>query len=660
MKILSLTLENFRGIKNLTVSFDGKDADVYGANGTGKTTIANAICWLLIDRPATEEADFTPKTAGTHGINHKASMTVELPNGQRMTLAKDFYEKWTRKRGSSTEEFTGNVTDYYIDGVKSKKKEYTEVLETACGIDLERVKMLMVLGYFADTMKADEKRRILFEMAGDFTDMDVIAANEELEGIEDFFLMPGTEDQHYTVEQWKKIAVEQRKKLNKDLETIPARIDEASKNVAENVEDADVLNAELNRLEEKKAALEEQKRSLSTEDGKQEATHAALAGLEVDLAKQRAAYIEQSTAANRETNAMLDGMTADKRSVVDKLDALKRKHEESRRTLTRMQEQRKALMEEYAEVQSRQWDAGAEICPTCRQPLPPERVEELRAAFNEEKAKQKEDINRRGQECSKGKIDALTVEIDTQAADITAMEHQLKEKEELIGEWRAKIATPPPFEETETYREITARMEELRDGQRIRESAADGVMNSYDRDIAAVKEEIAAVNLRMAKAKASEDSRARVGQLRQELKHTAEEMEYIEQGIHLCEEFIRTKARMVTDSINEKFRFVRFVLFRNQINGGLREVCEPTIRNAAGEWVEYRSANYAAQVNAQLDIVSTLMRHYGVQLPILMDQGESITEPLTVEEQMIRFIVAAEDKEIRVEVKEQEEKENGK
>ena len=93
MKILSLTLENFRSIKNMTVNFDGQDADVLGANGTGKTTIANAICWLLIDRPMTEEADFTPKTAGTHGINHKASMEVELTDGQRVTLAKDFYEK---------------------------------------------------------------------------------------------------------------------------------------------------------------------------------------------------------------------------------------------------------------------------------------------------------------------------------------------------------------------------------------------------------------------------------------------------------------------------------------------------------------------------------------------------------------------------------------
>ena len=652
MKILSLTLENFRSIKNMTVNFDGKDADVLGANGTGKTTIANAICWLLIDRPMTDEADFTPKTEGTHGLNHKASMTVELADGQRMTLAKDFYEKWTRKRGAAVEEFTGNITDHYIDGVKSKKKEYTEVVETACGIDIEHVKMLMVLGHFADTMKTDEKRRILFEMAGEFTDMDVIAANEELKGIENFLLMPGTSDKNYTIEQWKKIVVEQKKKLNKDLETLPARIDEASKNVAENIEDAETLNAELRRLEEKKADLEAQKRSLSTEDGKQEAARAALAGLEVDLATKRAAYIEQGAAANREINEKIVALTQYKNDVMEDLDKTNRELRTLASHRDEMITHRKALLKEYEAAQARQWDESAEFCPTCHQPMPPEQIEELRAAFNMEKSAAKEDVNRRGQSCSQAKIDEANERIAVLAEDVSGLEEKLKAKEAEIAELNASIATPPPFEETKEYRDITARIEEIRARQRLGQSAADGTMNAYDRDIQTVKDEIAAVNLRIAKAQSSEESRRRVGELKQELKHAAEQMEYLEHGIHLCEEFVRTKARMVTDSINEHFRYVRFVLFRDQINGGLREICEPTIESKDGTWVEYRSANYAAQVNAKLDIVTTLAKHYGVHLPILMDQGESVTEPLNVDTQLIRLIVSAEDQAIRVEVKE--------
>ena len=100
---------------------------------------------------------------------------------------------------------------------------------------------------------------------------------------------------------------------------------------------------------------------------------------------------------------------------------------------------------------------------------------------------------------------------------------------------------------------------------------------------------------------------------------------------------------MVTESINGHFRLVRFVLFREQINGGLKEICEPTLENKAGEWVEYRSANYAAQVNAKLDIIGALSKHYGVTLPILMDQAESVTAPLETDGQLIRLIVSAPD-----------------
>ena len=39
MKIKSITLQNFKGCKNAAYTFDGKNATVCGANGSGKTTI---------------------------------------------------------------------------------------------------------------------------------------------------------------------------------------------------------------------------------------------------------------------------------------------------------------------------------------------------------------------------------------------------------------------------------------------------------------------------------------------------------------------------------------------------------------------------------------------------------------------------------------------
>lgn len=65
MKLLRLTLNNFQGIKSLTLEFNGSSASVYGDNATGKTTVYNALTWLLFDKASTGVKNFTPKTRGS-------------------------------------------------------------------------------------------------------------------------------------------------------------------------------------------------------------------------------------------------------------------------------------------------------------------------------------------------------------------------------------------------------------------------------------------------------------------------------------------------------------------------------------------------------------------------------------------------------------------
>ena len=652
MKILRLELENFRGIKNLAIDFDGKDTDIYGANGTGKTTVANAICWLLLDRPATEEPDFDPKTTGAHGIHHIATIEIETESGNRIALSKDFYEKWTRKRGAAESEFTGNTTDYFIDGVRAKKKDYTAAVERACGTRLDNLKMLMVLGYFADTMSTEDKRKILFEMAGDFSDADIFAQNEDLQALTHYLIMPGSSGKSYAIEQWQKIAKEQRQKLNKDLELLPTRIDEAAKGIPEEVGDIAALQAELQRLEAEKATVEEERRSLSTADGKKDAIRTAVANLRVEMENARAAYIKDGVEKNRDIHAAIDKLSGEKRTLAEEIDTIKRKVRDAEAQKERMASLRTSLMEEYAAVQAERWDAEKETCPTCGQALPAEKVQELRAAFNERKAAQKESINRRGQECSKAKIQQIEEAIAAQTAEVEKKERSLADIDERLSNLQGSLMVQPPFEATDEYTLFTQRLEELNDSERSDDSAQDETVRHYAAKVQEIHKAIQATSLRIFEAKASKESKKRVAELEASLKETAAQMEHIERGLHLAEEFVRTKARMVTDSINGHFNLVRFVLFREQINGGLKEICEPTLENKAGEWVEYRSANYAAQVNAKVDIIGALSKHYGVTLPILMDQAESVTAPLPVDGQLIRFIVSAPDTEaLRIKTK---------
>ena len=651
MKILSLTLENFRGIKELSIDFDGKNTDIYGANGLGKTTIANAICWLLIDRPATEEANFDPKTVGEHCLHHKAEIRLELDGGEEMAFSKDFYEKHTKKKGSATAEYTGNAVDYYIDGVKSRQKDYNTAIERVLGVPADKAKALLVLSYFAESLKTDDKRKILFEMAGEFTDEDVLRENKELAGLKEFLQKPGTTDKYYTIDQWKQIATDGRKRLNKELELIPTRIDEARRSLPETDESTEEITAKLERNRKQREDLMARKAALLADDGRAE-TMAGIAKLEADLERKRAEHIRKEMETKSEVDGEIRKLGAELRDIDDGIYRDDRRLSQVQESISSMEEKRKALMNEYAATRQETWDAGQEVCPTCGQRLPADKIASHRAEFNRRKSEKLMAINRRGQsECSQTMIEAARKEAEGLEEKLkTARVGRMGTSQRLRNLKEAELPQTP-FESTEEYREIKNQLWTLK--SKVDNDTAENIALNYDYELSKLNNASNALTEKLARVKAVEGTKARIEELETELRETSASLERLEHGIHLCEEFTRTKARMVTDSINRHFSQVRFILFRDQINGGMKEVCEPTCQNNYGAWVEYRSLNFADKINAQLDIVNTLNRHYGTNLPVIMDQGESVTNPLPIEEQFIRLIVSAEDKDFRI-VHEQE------
>lgn len=635
MQILNLSLENFRGVKSLNIDFNG-NINIYGANGSGKTTVANAICWLLIDRPATEEKEFNPKTVGLNEAHHIAEMKVKLESGEEMTLKKDFYEKYTKKKGAAIAEYTGNVVDYYIDGVKSKQKDYNATIERILGIPLDKAKMLLVLSYFTENMKTDDKRKILFELADEFTDEDVFNASKELQDLKEFLKIPGNSEKLYTIEQWKSIASEQRRKLNKDLELLPTRIDEAQKAIPENLPVEDALKTELKELEKERERLLEEKQNADKDDGNK----TAIAALKAEIADKKAAYAEKTAEAKQEKIKEIDSLESTRRILSA---AIQRNMEvdvpKVENNLASMRNKRQKLINEYTNLRAKKWDEGAEICPTCGQKLPEERIEELKAKFNRDKSERLTAINEEGQNCSQDKIKDAEEELKKLKEEFQDLNEKHIEVARKKKDVEAKLKEIPSFEETEEYKGLRNKLEELAT------STTKNTDNTFDAAIEEVKCKIEVINTQIAKIQATKEIQKRIEDLQKELKETSARLDYLEHGIYLAEEFTRAKAKMVTESINKHFSITKFILFRDQINGGLKEVCEPTGQNKAGEWVEYRSLNFAAKVNTELDIINTLNKHYGVNLPVIIDQAESVTSPMKVDEQVIRLIVSPTDTE---------------
>ena len=119
MKLQSLTLTNFQGIKSLKLELNGHDASIYGENATGKTTIYNAFAWLLTGKSGTGEKNYSPKTRDdkggeVHNLDHCAEAVLKLDGGAVVTLKKIYHEVYKKKRGSADSDYAGNTIDHYI------------------------------------------------------------------------------------------------------------------------------------------------------------------------------------------------------------------------------------------------------------------------------------------------------------------------------------------------------------------------------------------------------------------------------------------------------------------------------------------------------------------------------------------------------------------
>lgn len=652
MKIIDIRLTNFQGIASLEIELDGKSAAIYGDNGTGKTTVFNAITWLLFDKPSTGAKNWSPKTRGAageiHNLEHGVTATFVLQDGSRVTLGKTLREVYKKKRGSVAAEYSGNTVDYFLDGVPVKEKEYTAAVAKYCGGE-ETMKLLTMPDYFPETMEWRKRRELLLEICGDVTDEEVIESNPDLIDLPAYLLKPGTLSQHYTVEEYAKIAKARKTDINRQLDAIPNRIDEAQRAIPTDVPDKAVLEARLHAAAQ---ATEECRQEIaSVKAGGESTAKAALAATRAELSTARSNYTKRNTDAMAGTYEALAAIDKEIRDAEHRAEDAQAEADTKRRQAERMSTLRESILTEYREAAAVKFDAGQETCPTCGRRLPEDQIEAMRADFNQKRAERLAAINERGRrEANKDMIaamEAMAQEREKQAAEAAQEAAAAREKREQIS---AGMTTFPAFEETDEYKAIAARIEELEHTAAEADHGTAAQTAALDARLQECLAREHDVRGQIVQSENAEKQRARVAELEAQEKQLAEEYEKVERGVYLCEVFTKTKVSALTERINSKFRSVSFQLFNEQVNGGLSECCEVLVPSEGGAMVPYATANHAARVNAGLEIVATIAEHFGQEMPVIVDNAESVTRLIDTEGQVIRLVVSEADKTLRVEV----------
>ena len=636
MVIKKLTLENFKGIKSFELAPDGKNISVYGDNGSGKTSLYDAFCWLLYGKPSTDEKNFTPQTIGTHNLVYSVSGVFGLDDGKEITLKKDYHEVYKTQRGSAESVFSGYTTDCYIDGVPVREKEYKDRLINI--FDSEGMaKLLTRYNYFLEELPVRDRRNILMEIFGDISDADVIAKDPELEPL------PGILDGKKT-EDYQKIAAAERKKINEELKMIPARIDEAEKGkpvtaAVSSVEDTEKVlseyKAQKQELETKAAAV------TSTADAE---LQKAIAETEADQAK---AELEYSKELNAREEEFLTGIrnkeTARNHAEIEAENLsseIKRKNE----TLDKHVAERQRLLDDWKSASAAQWN-GDLNCPTCGQPLPAEQIEEAKKRFNKNKSENLERIKKEGQKVSQDVINGELDEIKALKDSLKTVQDKVKTLNGEIEAMKDAIPKTKPFSDTDLGKAYIAKIKELTE-QIGADTAGDEMKARYKGQIEELDQKITEVQEIITAQKLIAMQDKRIEELGRREKELAAEYEKVDRAVYLCELFNRRKAEMLTNSINSKFKTLKFRLFTEQINGGIADDCEALIDCPSGA-VPFKSANNAARINAGLEVIDTLSEHFNISMPIFIDNSESNTHITATKAQQIRLYVSN-DKELTI------------
>ena len=633
LKIKSISMQSFKGIKQQTYNFDSKSANVYGCNGSGKSTLMSAFMWVFTDTDSLMTKNPNVVPIGESECMPTVEIELEL-DGKPILVAKKQKYKSKEIDGKTT---ASSTNTYSINGVEKSYKAFIEDLIER-GIDMDRFILFSNPNAFmADTSKTgrDKMRKILFEMASAVSDADLA---DEL-GLDE---LKALLEQGYKLEETKAINKSTIKKITdnngKENEIINARI----QGILESKVAADVKE-----LESKKQRLmiqiEELERNISNSaDFK--------SGIQRDIAKlelQRDDILRQANAGNEKAIAEKDRQVVEldtqRASVLSKKSVLNVELNSLLMEKERVKESLENYRGLYKKVQDEVLDEKDLKCPTCGREYESDRIEEMKAQFEESKNERLNAYKTKGEELNKAlaEKETETKNKELQLADLD------KEYEELscqIESVKAEISMMPTKADSSVTTDIDAQIKQLEDKLAL---AYDSEKDRLKAEIKEKETELNDINNKLAVVSRNSELDAQAEKLRAQRKQDEINKAKAEKTLNQIETIERVKNERLTEQINERFSLVKWRLYDYQKNGEYKPVCEPLIDNKPMT----NCANGSLQTLCKISICNDLQKFYGQHIPIFCDDftlmSSNTIERLEVDTQFIGLVVT-ENKEIQI------------
>ena len=641
MKINSLTLENFCGHREKDSYPFGHKTIIKGANAVGKSTLKKAIQYVLNCRDENGKEIVGIRPHDKNGVDVKGVETMaELGmtvDGRPIAMKKVFRENLNKKG-----EFIGNVTDYSISDIPKRLKDYEEYLG-------EIIPNSICINAQEFLQKDTTNRRKLFEETfSQHTVDDIIDENPEFEPLRDM-LKDGT------VEELKtrcrvKLKGSKGKGGSRGLEDllaeIPARIDEVEKQKV----DIDVAELELqhNALNEQIAENKAKQDDVS----KQFEEYQKLSDGIMELKFAQSDLVRKANESNNYKKSELENAISSKKFLFKQtektIDECERQIDTSKHHSVSLNESIESYRNQYRQTQELVFDENSLVCSYCGQEYPQDRQEQIKADFESKKATEVKKITELGNKAKaeldkeKETIDSLEKELVEHRKNLDMLNNAIADLEKQLSDLPTNIDVTG----TDEYKAIQSQISK-KEAAMQKENSADEIRKTLKTELEDLQAQLTEVEKQIAKSQFNVQIDERIEELRKEQREIAQKIADVEKEYDLLKRFDRRKAEILENDVNAYFDYVQVRMSEPQVNGDLKEVCTLVV---GGESYD-RNLNHGDKILAEMDICRAFQKKYGVCLPIILDDCESVDSWRVpqVENQLI-LIMRSDDKELKVEV----------
>ena len=668
-ELKSLHLENFKGVKDKVYEF-GSLTKVSGMNRLGKTTIADAWFWLFSDKNYDLHSNPNIRPNDVEECIPMVTAVLDV-DGKEVTITKMQKRSVSKPNDKGISKITLTNT-YTINEVPKTERDFKAYLEEL-GFAFNKFLVCGHTNVFVSQKTAD-MRKALFEMASEKSDYDIAVMSDETFEVAKMLA-------NYKYEEIEAMQKASKKKAEEQVEAIPNQIVGLEKAKV----DIDVAEQELAKadLERKIMAI---KSKISDAGSSVSVLMEEELRLQFELSGMMQNMNRELFSKRNDLDKQVQECRFDLNDVQNHIVAVEKQIANNSLLIERAEKKRGELAAEYNIEKTKvfdetpcrfcedEWhfDESETVCKSCGQMLPMDKIEQMKAAFEERKEKARLDSENRMRDakerfeskhaadlkkiCDAGfeqkalitKLADENENLQSESEVLKKQEQEIIAKKNVLEKQLAELPKEADYSQNAEYAELKVKHDAVRaEIAKVNSVGHDELMAQFEEEKEELQRELDAVKEKIALSVNNVRIDEQISELQEKHRNYEQVKADAEKILYQLSLISKKKNELLVEEINNHFSIVKWLLFDYQKNGEYKEVCIPMIDGKRfGE-----STNTGREIEAKLDICNSFQKFFDMQIPIFLDGAESLNDCYMpkLDTQLITLSVS-EDRELKVEV----------